>query len=429
MDSSLGGDTIKATTLSSSPKLATTAVGATIDCCKSCGCASNGHCRLPDLDPDATRPFGHSGSLSDMFAFVREFRAEMVNALSVRDSQLTEISRQLKELTSGQATRSTKGKGPKRPRIASPEPEPKPNVSEQAEPPRPQVPEKSEEKVTTRTAHSQSFTSYARIVASDAPVLSFMPAKPTPKKQKETASKPPATPQPKQDTVRSAVGSGKGPAFVRVSPQENEQRRVSVALQQLKLTDTRGGKHARQLMIADSHFRQVDGSDVCNSMHVVRVGGLCFPALEQALRQWIPENGERFTRVVVALGTNDLLHHREQGFDPSRAIFAVVKLLQQKFTNAKLQLMEPFTSPKLRRIRAPLDELISDLRRARGAEVLPGIDSRGFEFDAQGVHLQGESRLQFVREVSKVLGYGRNVDQKLDPQKEALAKLLSLFTS
>ena len=426
------------TLVASSPRRRQPSAGApSASVCSHCGCGCGG------VDADATTPFGATEREVpiNLISLLQEFRAEMVAALSQTDARLGRIETKLDAppvpSAPGRAQQplvaAISASAAKRRRKSTPEKTETETYSS--------IVTKSIENPVTCTPNSNATVS---LKTNDRPrsgslncltkasvVVSATGGESHPEAvdSRSWTTVRRKTPRKKEQARESTHQGASSSAFPRgPSPKENEDRRVARALQQLQFSDTRGARNAKQLLIADSHANGVNGGDLCNSMHVIRVGGLCFPALERALSEWKPVDGARYTRVIVALGTNDLLHHRSKGFDHTRAMHAVIKLLQAKFPKAKLQLLEPFLTPKLRRMRAPFDELLADMKRARGVDVLQNIDTRTCEFDVQGVHLQGESRLYFVKELRHILGYGRASTQNSDSKKEALTKLLALFS-
>jgi hypothetical protein len=177
---------------------------------------------------------------------------------------------------------------------------------------------------------------------------------------------------------------------------EREQVRVDRCKEALSFVN----KRCLNLLIGDSHFRHVNGSRVTSSLFVVRAGGLCYPALAKALEATQPRAHVR--SVMVALGTNDLIHHRSRDYDHGPGVFRVLQLLGEKFPGAKISLLEPFSSPRLRFVHAPLDEFRAVLRNARGAETLSSIETVNAWFDDDGVHLADEGRSVLVSRLREI---------------------------
>jgi hypothetical protein len=173
---------------------------------------------------------------------------------------------------------------------------------------------------------------------------------------------------------------------------------VGWAIDALAKVDVR----ASTLIIGDSHCRPVNGRSLANSVFVVRVGGLCLPALARALVE--TEVMGTIKRVFVAVGTNDLLHHRGPDYDHFSDMCEVQNALKNVFPAADLCFIDPFNSPALRQARAPLEEFTAALRRLRGVRCVDNIDTRGLEFDERRLHLYGASHEAFVDRLREIVG-------------------------
>jgi hypothetical protein len=176
--------------------------------------------------------------------------------------------------------------------------------------------------------------------------------------------------------------------------------REQVRIDRCKLALARVNARCLNLIIGDSHLHRVDGSSVTNTLYVARAGGLCFPALAKALEATEPR--QHIRSVLVALGTNDLIHHRSRDFDHGPGVFEVVRLLGEKFPGAKLGLLEPFNSPRLRLLRAPLDEFRTLLRSARGAVTHRSLETTRAWFCDDGVHLVDEGRSALIGRLREI---------------------------
>jgi hypothetical protein len=187
-------------------------------------------------------------------------------------------------------------------------------------------------------------------------------------------------------------------SFRRPTPAEHEARHVEMAVHALRRIDRRCTK----LLIGDSHCRFIDGYVFTNSAYVVRVGGLCLPALATALLQSVPLSGVK--HVVVAVGTNDLLHHTAQGYDHIGDMIHAYEAVRRTYPSARIEFVAPFQSPRLRQIRAPVDEFAEGLRTIRGITVHDAIDTNDLEFDGRRVHLVPAALGAFIDQLRVIFG-------------------------
>ena len=126
----------------------------------------------------------------------------------------------------------------------------------------------------------------------------------------------------------------------------------------------------------------------------------------------------------MALGANDLLHHRED--DHSRALGEVVALLKAKFPKAKLGFLQPFNCPKFERMRVPLDEFRGILNQQQVDVVYPPLASDGLTFDSSGVHLTPESHLSLRAHVKDCL-LGKPTQGETISEKDFSTLVKTLF--
>ena len=207
---------------------------------------------------------------------------------------------------------------------------------------------------------------------------------------------------------------------------ERERERVAECKKQLFVARK---SRCRVLVLADSHLRPIQGRQLGNDVWNCRVGGLSIANLNEALEAFEPTR--EFTRVLLCLGTNDLLYHaRDREYDHSVELHRLAKLVASRFPTAATTFVQPFNSPRLRLARAPIDEFRELARRTRGWVVADGMSEEGLHFEDRGLHLATESRPRLVRRLREVLGYSTPTPelQAAHIPKGILEEFLKRFT-
>lgn len=123
-------------------------------------------------------------------------------------------------------------------------------------------------------------------------------------------------------------------------PHEAKRKdRMTSQLQYLSHSNTQG-----TLFIGDSHLRHIESSQ---SYQVLSAGGLCVPALTEALLSSATTPHKNFRNVYVCLGSNDIMHGKTAHHPVSEMQPWITKLhmaLRRLFPSARFHFVTPFCS-------------------------------------------------------------------------------------
>ncbi len=168
------------------------------------------------------------------------------------------------------------------------------------------------------------------------------------------------------------------------TPEAREQFRVEAVSEELKKIKP----STRVLIIGDSHLRFCQNISVPrNEVQMIQVGGLCAQATAQAL-QGAERSQPQVAKVLICLGTNDLIHHRNA--DHKRSLQSLSLHLSKHFPQAKLHLLLPFRSRSGKKVS---DSLISKWNQSIPTEQFkvhpsPVVEKRDFRDE---LHLNKDS--------------------------------------
>lgn len=137
----------------------------------------------------------------------------------------------------------------------------------------------------------------------------------------------------------------------------------------------------RSVGIFESHYHGVNGDDIAPDMDKVSIGGLCIPATADAI-ETCPNIYSNYRSVVVDVWSNGYFHHGNEIHLLEDGVRRFLKAAKRVFPNAKLIIITPFSSEKLRRCRGSAEAVARMVEHASAETSIPvticgNIDTRG----------------------------------------------------